>query len=79
MTRAKTHLITGVEPDSIAAGLGLAAGDVLLRIGDRAIQDVFDYRTALAEQRIELYIAHKRGETVVYEIDKDEDGWVDEY
>ncbi len=73
MTRAKTHLITGVEPDSIAAGLGLAAGDVLLRIGDRAIQDVFDYRTALAEQRIELYIAHKRGETVVYEIDKDED------
>ena len=37
-------LIQGIEPGSIAQEVGIEAGDRLLAINDRPIEDVLDYR-----------------------------------
>ena len=38
------HLITSIEPGSIAEELGIVPGSRLLAINDKVIEDVFDYR-----------------------------------
>ena len=38
------HLIREVYPDSIAEAMEIEPGDVLLRINNQKIEDVFDYR-----------------------------------
>ena len=63
MTDHKTHRITGVEPGGIAARLGLAAGDELLLVDGKPVQDVFDYRTAMATTEVCLTI-RRDGRTV---------------
>ncbi len=72
MTDHKTHRITGVEPGGIAARLGLAAGDELLLVDGKPVQDVFDYRTAMATTEVCLTI-RRDGRTVEVEIGKEED------
>ena len=37
------HLIREVYPDSIAEAMEIEPGDVLLRINNQKIEDVFDY------------------------------------
>lgn len=73
-------LISAVEPESIAADLGLQPGDRVLAVGDQPLRDVIDYRFAIAEPTIEVHVRHVHptadvpaGATVMYEIDKDPD------
>ena len=41
--KKKEHKIDSVEPGSIADEMGIEAGDVLLTVNGKPIQDVFDY------------------------------------
>jgi putative radical SAM enzyme (TIGR03279 family) len=68
-------LIHGVDADSIAEEVGLAAGDRLLAINDRMIEDVLDYRyiASTVESELTLRIMKAFGEVWEIDIEKDED------
>lgn len=68
-------LIHGVDSDSIAEEVGLAAGDRLLAINDRMIEDVLDYRyvASTAASELTLRVLKAFGEVWEIEIEKDED------
>ncbi len=72
MNDKQVHRITGVEPGSIAAQLGLAEGDELLQVNGAQVRDVFDYRTAMLSEDFSLTVRTKRG-IQVFDIEKDED------
>lgn len=55
--------ITGVRDDSPAARAGLQSGDVIVRMGDRTIDDVYSYMYALQ--------AHEPGDVVEVEVLRD--------
>jgi len=63
-------LITGIEDGSIAAELGIKAGDFLVAVDGQVVVDVFDYRMAQFEEDVELLI-ESGGEQVLFEIEKD--------
>ena len=67
------HVIQTVDLDSIAAEMEIEEGDVLLKINDQEIEDVFDYRYLLKNEYIEVLIRKKSGEEWLLEIDKDYD------
>ena len=48
--------ISGVEKRSIAQRHGIKSGDVLLKIGDEAINDVLDYRFYMTAKRLTLFL-----------------------
>ncbi len=57
-------VVTGVTPDSQAAALGLAAGDVLLTYAGRKLANVDDLRAAIAavaESKEEIPVTWRRG------------------
>ncbi len=64
--QGKGFRLNGVNDGSPAAMAGIRAGDFILRMGDRTINDIYDYFYALQEgspgQRVELEI--RRGEQV---------------
>ncbi|MDT8305303.1 MAG: DUF512 domain-containing protein [Anaerolineae bacterium] len=53
-------LITAIEPDSVAADVGLQPGDQLLAINDQPVQDVIDVQYYGAEEWLELLV--RRGD-----------------
>ena len=55
--------VTGVEPGSPAARVGVRAGDTLLKIGPHPITDVLDYRFYLVAERCWLTV--RRGERLM--------------
>jgi putative radical SAM enzyme (TIGR03279 family) len=63
--------ILGVEPDSIAAELGLQAGDRLLAINGEPLRDLLDYRLQMANEELLLEIERADGELWEMELDKD--------
>jgi serine protease Do len=71
-------VITKVDPDSDAADKGLQPGDVVLRIGNRAVRNPVDFQTGVAEAKkggrssVLLLVAHSQGGTgfVAIDIDK---------
>lgn len=64
-------VIASVEPDSIAAELGLQPGDAVVAVNELRLRDVIDYRFAITSEQIELLV--RRGdEQTIYEIEKDE-------
>ena len=67
----KGHLITAVEPGSIAEELGIEPGSKLLSINDTVIEDVFDYRYLSQDEDIVLTVIDKDGEEWDYDIEKD--------
>ena len=69
----KKHLITAVAPGSIAEELELKAGDSILSIGGREIEDVLDYEFMCREEFLELLAETAEGEQILFEIEKDED------
>ena len=72
MTLETGHLISRVEPDSIAEELGLKAGDGVLLIDGRSIRDIFDFR--LRQLSGQMILTVRQGEELVeYDIEKDED------
>ncbi len=60
------HRIIRVEEDSIAQQVGIEAGDILLSINGAKIEDILDYKSALAEEDL-LVLVEKN--TVLYEYD----------
>ena len=67
------HIITKVNPHSIAEELQLEPGDKLLKINNQEIKDVFDYRYLINDEYIELTILKKNGEEWILEVEKDFD------
>ena len=64
-------LITGIEQGSIAAEMGIEAGDFLVALNGQAVVDVFDYRMAQFEEELEMLIEKADGEQWSLEIEKD--------
>ncbi|MBR5116550.1 MAG: DUF512 domain-containing protein, partial [Lachnospiraceae bacterium] len=71
--KTQGHKISAVEPESIAAELGLEPGDVLLSIDGREVKDVFDYRFFTKNEELVLLVRKQDGEEWELEIEKDED------
>ena len=44
------HIISKVQPGSIAEEMEIEPGDVLLSINDEPIEDVFDYRYMIKDE-----------------------------
>ena len=68
-----THVIKRITPNSIAAELGIEPGDVLLKINDNEIVDIFDYQYFVQDEYLEVLIRKTNGEEWLLEIDKEYD------
>ncbi|MCR5205505.1 MAG: DUF512 domain-containing protein [Lachnospiraceae bacterium] len=70
----KGHIISSVNPGSIAEELELEPGDAVISINGKEIEDIFDYRFMMNDEYIVLGVM-KKGETELweYEIEKDYD------
>ncbi len=86
--KLKEHKIDSVEPGSIAEEMGIEAGDVLLEVNGKPIQDVFDYHFLINDVLLTLLIRKQNGEEWELEIEKDyyedpgivfENGLMDDY
>lgn len=65
------HVIKKVHINSIAEEMDINAGDILLTINGREIEDVFDYRYLISNEYIEVLIKKQNGEEWILEIEKD--------
>ncbi|MCM1262491.1 MAG: DUF512 domain-containing protein [Butyrivibrio sp.] len=82
------HIVKTVYPDSIAQEMGIEEGDVILKINNNEIRDIFDYQYLIQDEYIEVLVRKKGGEEWLLEIDKEydeelgvefENGLMDEY
>jgi putative radical SAM enzyme (TIGR03279 family) len=64
--------IAAVHPDSIAAELGLAPGDLLLAVNGAPLTDYIAYRFAIADEELELVVA-RGDEQWCIELEKEAD------
>ena len=69
----KRHIIDGIEEGSIAQELEIEAGDVLLAINDKEIEDIFDYQYLVEDEYLEILIEKKNGEEWLLEVEKEQD------
>lgn len=69
----KEHVIKEVYTGSIAEEMGIMPGDMLLKINDNEIEDVFDYRYLIKDEYVEVLIRKAEGEEWLLEIDKEYD------
>ena len=67
------HKIARVEEGSIAWELGLEPGDSILAVNGHGMQDIFDYHYYIEDEYIEVEVLTRDGETVLLEIEKEED------
>lgn len=65
------HIISKVEPGSIAGEMEIEAGDKLLSINGRQVLDVFDYHFYAADEELVLLIEKKNHEQWQLEIEKE--------
>ncbi len=65
--------ILDIEPDSIAAELGLQTGDSLLSINGEPLRDLLDYRVQMCAEELLLEIERADGELWDIELEKDAD------
>lgn len=70
MNEVKEHVIDRIEPGSIADELGIEAGDMLLAINGRSLEDVFDYHYMINEEHLTVLIRKKDGQDWEYDIEK---------
>ena len=69
----KKHKIVKVQPNSIAEEMDIEAGDLLLKINDQPMDDIFDYQYLIEDDYLEVLIEKTDGEQWLLEIDKDPD------
>ena len=67
------HRITGVAENSIAAELGIKAGDYLLAFDENPVEDILDYEYYQARDSFSMTVQDASGEVTIYDIDKYED------
>ena len=84
----KKHIIKSVIPGSIAEEIGFEQGDMILKINNSEIEDIFDYQYLCNDENLEVLAESKDGEQCVINIEKDFDedlgiefneGLMDEY
>jgi S1-C subfamily serine protease len=61
-----------VQPDSIAAELGLVSGTELLRVNGRELDDFLDWEFLTAEDEFVLHVRQPAGEEIEFEIESTE-------
>jgi len=67
----KSHIIKSVNKGSIADSLGILPGDIVLRIDDQEIEDIFDYQFFTMSDSLILTVL-RDGEEWEYDIEKGE-------
>ena len=67
------HLIKGIVPGSIAEELEIQPGDLLVKINDQPIEDIFDYQYYCEDGFIVVTVLKPDGEEWELEIEKDPD------
>ena len=65
------HKIVKVMPGSIGEELEVSSGDILLKVNDQEIEDIFDYQSLTEEELVVLLIRKPDGEEWELEIEKD--------
>ncbi len=65
------NLIKSVLPDSIAEEVGIEAGDFLISINNKEIEDIIDYRFLAVDEELTIQIEKSYGEVWDIEIEKD--------
>ena len=73
MNKYNGHLIGRVEEGSIAEELNIEKGDILLKINDQELEDVFDYQYLVQDEHLDVLIKKADGEEWLLDIDKDFD------
>lgn len=71
--RRKGHVITRVQPGSIAEEMEIEPGDQLLEIDGETVEDVFDYRFDMKNELVNILIRKADGEEWLLEIEKEYD------
>ncbi len=69
----KKHIIDNIIEGSIAQELEIEAGDYLVSINDKEIEDIFDYHYLVEDEYLEVLIEKKNGEEWLLEVEKDAD------
>ncbi len=69
----KKHKIARIIPGSIAEEMEIEVGDLLVRINDQEMDDIFDYQYLVQDEYLEVLIEKPSGEEWLLEIDKDPD------
>ena len=69
--RRKGHRISQVDPGSIGEEMGLAAGDWLLAVNGREIEDIFDYEYYVESPAVTLLVEKASGEEWELEIENE--------
>ena len=88
MKNKKGHVISTIISESIAEETGIEPGDILLKINDQEVEDIFDYQYLVQDEHLDVLIKKANGEEWILDIDKDydedlgiefENGLMDEY
>ena len=61
MKKQKKHIISAVQPGSIAQELELQPGDALISVNDQPMEDIFDYRYLMNEEYVVLLVEKADG------------------
>ena len=86
--KQKKHIISAVQPGSIAQELELQPGDALISVNDQPMEDIFDYRYLMNEEYVVLLVEKADGELWELEVEKEyeedlgvefENGLMDDY
>ncbi len=62
--------VTAVQPDSIAAELGLQEGTELLSVNGRELEDFLDWEFLTAEEELLLHVRQPGGEEIEFDIER---------
>jgi len=66
-------LVSGVEPQSIAAELGLSKGDRIMRVNDQEIRDLIQFQFEWAGEEVTLEVLKSNGQIEIIDIEKEYD------
>ena len=70
----KLHRITGTIEDSPASKLDIAPGDLLVKLNQKTVEDMFDYRFLMEDTSVDVLIRKASdGRDVSFHVEKEED------